>query len=451
MIPLMPPQLSPMPMQQPSIQQDSKTPQKINLNTTPDTVSIQFGAKKKNSKAGPVKDAEKPGKAEANSKLTQAQVNSDVDQANTIFTQNVMKAIAGKATTQSTIISPANTFLLLSMINAGATGASEKEIKSVMGLKTNATKEQVVKGVQNYVAEFAKVMKETGITLEQSFGIWKEPGTQWHNDFTKRMEILGAEKGDLTGAEAINAWAASKTNNKIKTIVSDQDVRNAQSVLASATYLNSNWRKQFNDKKTFDTDFNGLNQVTKVKMMQTEDKFAFDQSNPLYDAVRMPYGKKSDSGKELSMTLFLPKDGKSLAAAYDALFANGQVSPTLKKLQSQASGKLNLMLPKFTIDTETNTKDVLSNMGLTKIFGGASQLTEIIKNDSLFVSAMKQKAFIDVSEKGTEAAAVDVAVMRTLSVSMTPTMVFNKPFIGVIHDDQCRMLFINTVTDLPKS
>ena len=67
----------------------------------------------------------------------------------------------------------------------------------------------------------------------------------------------------------------------------------------------------------------------------------------------------------------------------------------------------------------------------------------------VYIGLMRQKAYIDVNEKGTEAAAVDVAVGLE-SMRMTNQFTLDKPFISVIHDKQGRVLFVSTVHDIPE-
>jgi serpin B len=397
-----------------------------------DTVSIQFGAKK--------------------ARITQAKVNEGVNAASTEFATKMLAKMANTATTSNKVFSPANTFLLTAMLQAGAQGETAQELQALTGtaklVKAGASKDQLVIGVQNYVAEFAQLMEETGITLNQSFGIWARSGEQWKPSFTQRMDVLGAEAGTLSSAANINNWAAAKTNNKIKNIVSDAEVRNASAVLASATYLLSNWRKQFKEANTRPAPFHGLQGDTTVKMMNGKFKLP-TASTPLFDSVRLAYGTESESGKELSMSLFLPKEGQDLKAVYTELFANGKIAQQLNALQDARSEDVRLSLPKHVLESETNTKEVLEQLGVDRMFGRGANFSDMM--DGVFVSAMKQKAYIDVNEKGTEAAAVDVAVM-TRSAFRPPVekiMTFDKPFLSVIHDDQGRILFVSTVTDLP--
>lgn len=391
-----------------------------------DTLSIRFGA------------------------TPQAQVDAQIRDANKVFAKTMLSTVEDSATTQNTVLSPANTFLLLTLLSTGATGETRREINRVMGLPEGANKDQVIQGVKKSVADFAQLMEETGITLEQCFGVWIRQNAQWNNGFSQRLDELSAEKDHITTAEAINNWASSKTNGKITDIVKEEELAASLAVLASATYLLSNWRSAFKEARTQDKPFQGLNGTTTVPTMNQKADFPFSAENPKYDMVRMPYGQVSETGRELSMSLFLPKEGETLKSAYQALFRDGEIDAALQTLQEEYPRKLTLEVPKFTIETETNTKDALQQAGLNRVFSSNdAELKELVQDlDDMYVGVMKQKAFIDVNEKGTEAAAVDVGMIMRTSVMRENIMKFDRPFIGVIHDEQGRILFVSTVTDL---
>jgi serpin B len=341
--------------------------------------------------------------------------------------------------------------MLLNLLQLGAKEGTSTEIRNALGYgKTKATQDQLTSGVKAYIQDLDNLMSETGITLKQAYGIWARPGEEWKSSFLKRLGQLGGQHGDLVSADTINNWCKEKTNGKIKSIVTDNDIRSAVSVLASATYLLSNWRTEFDEKKTTVQEFNGKAGVTRVKMMHSNKPFRFISTEQL-GAVSLPYGKASDSGKELTMSFFLPQGDNDLKQTYNLLFKDNRLQDVLSELQGSYPQKVQLSLPKFVIESETDTKAVLEKMGMSKAFSGQANFEDMM--NAVQIGKMKQKAYIDVNEKGTEAAAVDVAVMtRGMSrPSATPTLTFDRPFIGVIHDQDGRVLFVNTITDLPNA
>jgi serpin B len=418
------------------MQQPVARPTTPMMQTLPDQVSIRFGSRP------------------MGALMPQSLVNDAVTTSSIDFSNKMLTTLAADATSKTTVISPSNTFLLLNLLQAGATADTAQEIRNAMNLggifQKGADKDMVVKGIGNYISEMTQLMKDTGITLEQAYGIWAAPGRSWNSDFTRRVNDLKGESATLTGADQINNWAASKTNDKIKTVVTEDEVADAACVLASATYLLSNWRTQFDPESTTKATFKGKQGDTTVDMMSVNDNFKasmWDDTVP-YKAVSLPYGKESASGNELSMTVFVPKEGETLESTYNHLFAEGGFAAGLTKLQNGYAPKLTVNMPKFITETETDTKKVLQKMGINRMFNEQAQFDEMM--DGIHIGVMKQKAFIDVNEKGTEAAAVDVAV--GLECAMMPLELnVDKPFVSVIHDNKGRMLFVTTVTDLPEA
>jgi serine protease inhibitor len=420
-------------------------------NQATDSISIRFAAKKPTAKTGKAKASPKKEIQTEKAVLSQADVNQQVVDGSKRFANKMLASLADSATAKSTIISPANTFMLLNLLQLGAKADTSTEIRNALGYgNTKATQDQLTAGVKSYIQELENLMSETGITLKQAYGIWAKPGEEWKASFLQRLGQLGGQHGDLVSADTINSWCKEKTNGKIKTIVTDNDIRTAVSVLASATYLLSNWRTQFDEKKTDVQEFNGLAGTTRVKMMHSAKPFSVI-GNDKFTAISLPYGKESNSGKELKMSFFLPQGKNSLKQTYQALFAQNGVQTALSELQDTPPKKVLLSLPKFVIESETDTKAVLEQMGMSKAFSGQANFEDMMKK--VQIGKMKQKAFIDVNEKGTEAAAVDVAIMTRSAVmpTITPSLVFDRPFIGVIHDQDGRVLFVNTITDLPNA
>jgi serpin B len=184
-----------------------------------------------------------------------------------------------------------------------------------------------------------------------------------------------------------------------------------------------------------------MHQTANFKTLQYDDAVPFD-------AINLPYGDANpDPDKnELSMSLFLPKEGESVATAYQHLFGQNGFKAAVEKLNQAYSGEVELAMPKYVLESTTDTKEVMQKMGIQSAFVPGAGFGEMMP---VYIGLMRQKAYIDVNEKGTEAAAVDVAVGLE-SMRMTNQFTVDKPFISVIHDKQGRVLFVSTVHDIPE-
>ncbi|MCP4377940.1 MAG: serpin family protein, partial [bacterium] len=119
-------------------------------------------------------------------------------------------------------------------------------------------------------------------------------------------------------------------------------------------------------------------------------------------------------------------------------------------------------LPKFKLETRYKMKDTLKAMGMARAFidprganGDGADFAGMCASkdpwDQLYISSVIHKAFVEVNEKGTEAAAA-TAVMMDGSTSarpsrpFTPTFQADRPFLFVIRDKQTNsILFMGRI------
>lgn len=145
-----------------------------------------------------------------------------------------------------------------------------------------------------------------------------------------------------------------------------------------------------------------------------------------YQVVQMPY-----EGSNIVMDLIKPLDGD-----WDD-FMEELTNDTLQAYLSDLNGQdVNLSLPKFKIETpRMNLIEPMRSLGLVDVFGANANLSGINGDDNLFLSTLVQKAYIDVNENGTEAAAVTIAVIMEEGSAMAPIEIrFDRPFLFVIRD-----------------
>ncbi|MCL6574388.1 MAG: serine protease, partial [Bacillus sp. (in: Bacteria)] len=161
-----------------------------------------------------------------------------------------------------------------------------------------------------------------------------------------------------------------------------------------------------------------------------------------FQAVSLPYGDG-----EMSMNVFLPKETSSLDD-----FKKTLTNDNWKKWSSEFHEKEGtIMLPKFQLEYEVLLNEPLKKLGMMTAFAKGANFTKMIKEpDPLWISKVKQKTFIDVSEKGTEAAAVTSIEVVTESVNLDGPfhMEVNRPFFISITDDETGMvLFIGSISN----
>jgi serpin B len=249
----------------------------------------------------------------------------------------------------------------------------------------------------------------------------------------------------VTAAEAarktINDWVENQTNSKIKNLIPEGVLDSmTRLVLTNAIYFKGNWARQFKKERTQNVPFTLLNgnKVDVPMMSQTAD-FNYIQTES-FQGLELPY-----VNNELSMIILLPKNSNGLPELEGTVTINN-LSKWLNELRKR---EVIVFVPKFKMTSQFGLADVLKAMGMTNAFvPDVADFSGINGKRDLFISAVIHKAYVEVNEEGTEAAAATGVVMKLTSAGPTQTPVFraDHPFLFVIRDNHSgSILFIGRV------
>lgn len=234
----------------------------------------------------------------------------------------------------------------------------------------------------------------------------------------------------------INSWCNKNTNGKIPTIVSRDLITSiTRLILTNAIYFKGTWRVQFDAEMTQDRDFHLIGGgVDQMPMMRHEEpqKFPFYEE-PGLKVCDFPY--KGD----LVMTVVLPETANAFNIAEKRLLG-GSDNTELARLTMglRPKSKVWVMYPKFKVSTEYRLGQKLIDMGGGLAFSDDADFSGIGEDPdgvTLKISQVVHKAFVDVNEEGTEAAAATAVLMsRCLGASFEETKEFicDRPFIYFI-------------------
>ena len=163
-------------------------------------------------------------------------------------------------------------------------------------------------------------------------------------------------------------------------------------------------------------------------MVHDRESFRYAEGKD-FQVVELPY-----RGQEMAMDIFLPKKKTGLAEFEKELTAE-HLGEWLSKMKSQM---LQLALPKFKFASGFSLADTLQKMGMRKAFGGEADFTGMSATAGLAISDVVHKAFVDVNEQGTEAAAATaVMAFEGMAMMASPTrFVADHPFLFLIRDLQ---------------
>src|SRR5579871_2452346 len=155
------------------------------------------------------------------------------------------------------------------------------------------------------------------------------------------------------------------------------------------------------------------------------------------------------AGGDLSMIVLLPRKNDGLHALEDKLSVDG-----LNQLLLDAkSAEVRVILPKFKLTSQFSLKETLEQMGMPDAFSDQSDFSGMDGTRLLYISAVVHKAYVDVNEEGTEAAASTGVVMMSRGIQRHQPPVFraDHPFIFLIRDTHSgSILFLGRLTDPTK-
>lgn len=362
----------------------------------------------------------------------------------TQFAFDVAKRVVAKeGQAKNIFISPLSLHIALGMVLNGANGQTAQEIQKALKLDAQTLAEANTT-YQNLLENLPAV--DPAVTLTLANSVWYRNTFQVENTFqdllkqTFKAQVSAQDFNDPATVSKINSWASEQTKGRIPKVIEQIQPDNIMFLL-NALYFKGNWKTPFDTDKTTDSPFKlASGQSTMVRMMRLETNLnRFFQAN--YQAIEFPYS----TGK-FAMTVLLPSESTTA----DALI-NDLTSTEWAKIQKgMMMSKMDIGLPKFTLNYDILLNKVLSAMGMPTAFTDQADFTKINNKGGLTLSFVKQNTFVAVDEKGTEAAAVTSVGVVTTSVQL-PTLI-DRPFVFVIHEKTTgTILFIGKIADPTKT
>jgi serine protease inhibitor len=293
-----------------------------------------------------------------------------------------------------------------------------------------------------------------GYQLSVANALWAQHGYTFLDDFLNLMKDdyeAGLNQVDFKGATeaarlTINRWVEQKTQDKITDLLQPGAVQsNTRLVLTNAIYFKGNWQTQFDKAQTKSEDFHkSPEQTMTAPLMHREGGFNYFDGGT-FQVLDIPY-----KSNELSMIVFLPKEVGGLLSLEESLTA----AKTQQWLHQLAPvSKVIVTLPKFKMTQEFELGRTLGTMGMPQAFSSAANFSGMTGKPDFAISAVIHKAFIDVNEEGTEAAAATAVTMRAMAMQApdsTRPIIFraDHPFVFLLRDNRSgSILFMGRVED----
>ena len=374
--------------------------------------------------------------------------------ANNLFTHDLYLRLEKTASAEGENIffSPFSISSALAITYEGAHGKTADEIRSVYYFPENSSRMR-----EGFASLNAGInSKDAGYTLSTANALWAEKtytflpeyigiAEKYYAANTTNLDFIGQPEASR---QTINSWVEDQTNNKIKDLLPPGSINPiTRLVITNAVYFKGTWQKQFDANKTSDASFRKPDGTTiTVKMMQRTDEEAIYPyaENADLQVLSLPY--TSTSRKGLSMIVLLPK-GNDLSVI-DPYLDPVNLSALI---QSESSRRVMVYFPKFKIETRYSLPKTLGAMGMPTAFSDSADFSGMDGTKMLYISDVIHKAYIDVNEEGTEAAAATAVVIWVKAVaSEEPVPVFraDHPFVFLIQDNNSgEILFAGRVTN----
>ncbi len=368
--------------------------------------------------------------------------------ANNGFAFKLLKQLAKDQPVTNIFISPYSASTVLQMVGNGAAGRTKTEMQQV--LETAGLSSAVVNGANKEIAQSLN-SGNTNTILTMANAIWYRQGAPVKPEFIARnQQFFDCTVGtfnlnDPHPEDVINAWASEKTRGKISRIADGGlfSVDIPRLFLANAVYFKGKWAEPFEVKDTKDRPFHLHSGGQKnVPMMMQTKTFTYRRGTG-YQAVRLPY-----QDENLAMYVFLPDTNSSPEKLLGIM--NGDTWQRVTKPGfSEKEGTV--VLPKFKLEYSVGLIQPLKALGMKKTFDDDNQDHFPGIGPGIGIYEMRQKAFVEVKEEGTEAAAATLIAMAD-SVEIPPTnpfqMIVNRPFLFWIEDRQTgTILFMGVMFD----
>jgi serpin B len=381
---------------------------------------------------------------------------SDADRAelvggNTAFALDLYRNLRESDPAANHFVSPYSASIVLAMTYAGARGATADEMARVLHFtlppdRLHAAFDAIDVALTRSAAPPPNSTERLELQIVDS--LWSDRAIKLEAPFLDTLAVdygAGVRLVDFatnaSGArDAINQWVSENTHDKIDRIVGPESVdESTRLVLANAVYFRAPWQQPFHIELTSTAPFAALDGGTPwVPFMFGDPELLYAEGDG-WQAIRLPY-----ANGEASMLVVLPAPGAF--AAFESTLDVARLSSIVAAMHRE---KVAVTLPK--LDIAPDALDLvprLRALGMTSVFdAGRADLSGMTKTTPLYVHAVRQKTFLHVDEKGTEAAAATASSGELIS-GPTKALHADHPFFFVIRDEATgTLLFVGRVVD----
>ncbi|XP_072349483.1 plasminogen activator inhibitor 1 [Scyliorhinus torazame] len=365
------------------------------------------------------------------------------------FGIRLFREIAASAGDRNAVFSPHGAATLMGMVQLGAAGDTLAQLASAMGFRLED------KGVPLALKHLQKdltsksnrdiVFVANSAFIQRNMQLLRAYQKNYRRLFNGWPKQVFFQKSKMA-TYIINKWVETQTRGMIRNFLRPGllDPVLTRMVMLNAVYFKGVWKIPFPVGGTHQREFykeDGTKML--VPMMSLSAKLnASEFVTPTgldYDVIELPY-----HGETLSMYIVAPYLKTVPLSALTNIITASLINEWKNNLETV---KRHLVLPKFSLESETDLRKPLSGMGITDMFNeGKADFTKINKTEPLFVSKALQKVKIEVNESGTKASSATAAIFYERMAPLE--VVIDRPFLFLVrHNPTGTILFMGQVME----
>ncbi len=356
-------------------------------------------------------------------------------ESNNLFAVDLFKQIQSKS--ENLIFSPYSIGTVLAMIYSGSGGKTAAEMSEVLYFPAQELLDPVESTMRESM-QATDTMQGTDFRLANA--IWAQEDFSFLPDYLARVEKYYDAPLSLMdfvetsnreeSRKKINHWVEEKTNNRIQDLIQPGILdASTRLVLTNAIYFNGGWMFPFDTAATFPSLFHTSKQESiKTDFMHQTRSYPYYEDEEI-QAISLPY-----KNNRMVLMVILPKSIEGWRLISQVI--------NYERINLVISGmgtrEVQLALPKFRSELQINLRQELTSLGMGTAFSRHADLSGMTGEENLYVDEVIHKAFIEVNEIGTEAAAATAAIIGLKSSLRDDPVRFNAdhPFVFFLFDRQ---------------
>ena len=350
--------------------------------------------------------------------------------------------------------SPSSLSITLAMTLMGARGNTAVQLakalhwEGISKYQLRSEEQQFLDTLLEFNTASIELLVANRLFVQKNFSLVQEFVEGTKTFFDAEIALVDYQRDTEGARKEVNEWVEEKTNQKIKDLIAEGVFNTlTRLTLVNAIYFKGFWQNQFDEKVTFPQQFfiSG-SETVEVQMMHLTKtlKHAEHGGELACQILELPY-----QGEDLSMVILLPHDTHHGLGKLEQDLTHDKLQAALALVSQSHPHKVEVSLPRFKLTQQFALNEILANMGATDMFNELKADFSVMASgpERLHVSHVIHKAFVEVNEKGTEAAAATAVVM------MAPTCVIRNaifcadhPFLFMIcHRKSSAILFMGRV------